>query len=516
MKMRELINIINEASVANYPAGTLYLVSGGKTGQPLSKSLEAQGIRFDEPMTSVEWDKDLDVPNEIAATYGTNRPGKLATLFKDVDDQLWVFYGSTDGFFVHADKLANRGEIAEGILGAAMFAKFTKRAPSQEIAQVTPRDIDRVLNTLKKTGEDTYEVEVADADNQHADTVGFRLILNSTSAYKDLMDPDKRGALINEFESAAAYANTPNAERYSKYFYLNGKADNIRIVADGKSLQTESKVDVWVEANGQKLRLNTSLKVGGVKQFGQVGGSEQTSMVKLWNYFGVDVNQYIPKYEKLRTKDQFAALEYMYRSIADQLSAELAGDNNTEEAKFVLNITKAVEYFATLGEKNVKLVDFTKGGFKILRFSDLVQKMRGVNLTASYKENKGRPEIGIHDVAKPARELLSVRVKIENKKDGTQYVRNIIEKGPLLEELTLEKQGKWTGDAGSKVIPRATAPVAKPVAQAKPVPVAKPVVQPKVEPQATQQPEQDLTDYEYSAESVRPKRGISETKRQRR
>ncbi len=441
--MREIINLLNEATIADYPAGTAFLLSGSQSGRNLAAQLAPQGINTEDVMFSVDPTEAQD-PAEYVATVGRNRPGQAAQAFRDADGQLWVYYGgasSMNSSFVHADKLANRGEIAEGILGAAMFSKFTKRAPSEEIAQVTEQDIERVLNSLKSSGTDTYETVVQDSDNQHADTVRFELVLK-TKPYQDLMDPGKREALKNEFASAAAYVNTPMAERYSRYFYLNGKADEINIIANGAASETTSKVDVFVQVNGRRLKLNTSLKVGGVKQFGQVGGSETGSMIKLWRYFGVDVTPYVKQFEKKREKDQFEALEYMYRSIAEQLAEELEGDNDTEEAKFVNNVAHAVTFFATLGDSNVELVDFSKGGFKILRFNNLVEKMRTVNLTASYKEAKGRPEIGIHDVTNPKRELISVRVKIENKKDGP-YVRNIVEKGPLLEEIAKVQERGW-------------------------------------------------------------------------
>ena len=515
--MRNLINILTEATIADYPMGTSFLVSGSDKGRAMAAALSHQGINVEEPMVSVDWSEIKNPAKDIKAGVGKNGPSIAGQAFRDADGQIWVYHGSASGMnscFVHADKLANRGEIAEGILGAAMFAKFTKRAPSAEIAQVTVQDIERILNSLNAKEKDVYSVTVNDADNKHADTITFDLFLK-TKPYQDLMDLKKREVLKHEFASAAAYVNTPNAERYSRYFYINGKADDIEIVANGALAEKSSKVDVFVKVNGKKLRLNTSLKVGGVKQFGQVGGSEIASMTKLWQYFGVDIQPYAGKYEKMRTKDQFSALEYMYRSIADQLAGELAGDNDTEEAKFITNISNAVSYFATLGEKNVELVDFSKGGFKILRFNDLVQKMRNVNLTASYKEAKGRPEIGIHDVANPKRELVSIRVKIENKKEGP-YVRNIIEKGPLLEELTQVQQGKWADAAGSKTVarPQAVKPAPVKPAPKATAPVATPVAQPQVPQQ--DEPKMDDTEYRYSAESIRPKRGISETKRQRR
>jgi hypothetical protein len=229
------------------------------------------------------------------------------------------------------------------------------------------------------------------------------------------------------------------AERYSKYFYLNGKADEISIMADGAASESEKKSDVWVGVKDKTgamrtLKLNASLKVGGVGQFGQVGGSGVDSMTKLFGYFGVDVEPYVDKFEKTHKKDQFKAIEYMYRQITAELQSKLAGNDDTEEARFVDQVAHAVTHFATLGDPNVELVDFDKGGFKILRFKNLEYKLRTIDLTASYT-GKTRPEISIHDVANPKKELIAIRCKVENKKSGP-YVRNIIEKGSLLEEIT--------------------------------------------------------------------------------
>jgi hypothetical protein len=334
--------------------------------------------------------------------------------------------------------ISNRGEVSEGILGAAMFAKFTKRQPGEEVGAITSADITNVLDALQSQGNDTYSVTVNDAESDIADTISFILRLK-TGPYQDLMNPLKRKLLTNELNSAAAYVNNPMAERYSKYFYLNGKADEINIMADGAASETEKKSDVWVgirDNNGsiRTLKLNASLKVGGVAQFGQVGGSDTDSMTKLFGYFGIDVAPYVEKFEKQYKKDPIKAVEFMYRQITSELQQRLSGNNDTEEARFVDGVARAVTHFATLGDANVELVDFDKGGFKILRFKNLEYKLRSIDLTASYT-GKTRPEISIHDVENPKKELISIRCKVENKKSGP-YVRNYIEKGLLLEEIT--------------------------------------------------------------------------------
>lgn len=451
--MRELINILNEVTLSKYAPGQQFLISGSAAGQKFSQLLADQGIDSSGIVT-------------LTGTTPNNGPliqlgrGDLVYAFQNEAGQFWTIAGSASGVdapFVHykgggADdedaKVANKGEIAEGILGAAMFSKFTKRQANEEIGQVTPQDITNVLDRLKQTSEDMYQVAVRDADNEFADTVTFLLRLK-TGPYRDLMDPAKRQLLANEYASAAGYVNSAMAERYSKYFYLNGKADDIAILADGAASETEKKADVWVavkdkNGNMRQLRLNTSLKIGGVKQFGQVGGSTVESMQKLWSYFDIDVSDYVDLYNKKLSKDQIEALGFMYKKIAAHLAAKLSGADAGDEVQFVNKLAHAVTYFATLGDPSVELVDFDKGGFKILRFKNLEHKLKTVDLTASYIATKATPEIVIHEVGNPKNALISIRAKRETKKSGEIYVRNLIEKGRLLEELTRVEQRSFT------------------------------------------------------------------------
>ncbi len=443
--MRDLINIIlNEVTLSKYGPGHKFIFSNSAAGQQLSSQLAALGLDTAGIIELTNKSKGLESlinKSEIITRFGK---GTDVYEFRTEDDVYFYVIGTTgtiETALNHSKEstISNKGEVSEGILGAAMFAKFTKRQPGEEVGQVTPADITNVLDTLQAQGDDTYSVTVNDAESDIADTISFILKLK-TAPYQDLMNPLKRKLLANELASAAAYVNNPMAERYSKYFYINGRADEINIMADGAASETEKKSDVWVaikDKNGamRTLKLNASLKVGGVAQFGQVGGTSVETMNKLFGYFGIDVSPYTAKYEQEAKKDQFKAIEYMYRQIVDELQTKLAGDSDTEEARFVDNVAHAVTHFATLGDSNVELVDFAKGGFKILRFKNLQYKLRNIDLTASYIGTKARPEISIHDVENPKKELISIRCKIENRPSGP-YVRNIIEKGPLLEEIT--------------------------------------------------------------------------------
>jgi hypothetical protein len=445
--MRNLIDIITEATIANYPAGSTFTISGSQNGQSLTAVLAPQGVDVDGTMTSMA-PEEADL-SQVQAKFGEYKEGRPYQLFHDDAGTVWAYFGGSstmNSSFNHASNIANRGDIAEGILGAAMFAKFTKREGNEDIGMITVSDIYSVLDKLEPVGPDDYQVEVRDSDSRHADIVTYRLALQK-KPYQDLLNPDNRDALKNEFSSAAAYVNSSMAERYSRYFYLNGRRDHIAVIADGAIQQRSSKVDVWVavrdrNGNTRKLRLNASLKNGPIKQFGQVGGSSMEAMVKLWDEFGVDVTKYAKEFERAHGQGQEHAIELMYRKVADQLATKLKRAGPNSEAEFVDKIAHAVTYFATLGDENVELVQFDKGGFKILRFNTLARKLRDIDITATYIESKARPEIIIHDVHNTKNVLITVRSKFETV-NGELYVRNYIEKGSLLDELTRVERADW-------------------------------------------------------------------------
>jgi hypothetical protein len=276
------------------------------------------------------------------------------------------------------------------------------------------------------------------------------------------MDPAKRSLLADEYASAAAYVNSSDAERYSRYFYINGRADQITIMADGVTGETEQKTDVWVyvtdeDGNPRKLRLNTSLKVGGVGQFGQVGGDSEETQQTLWNYFGVDIDPSLPDFKsELKAGNPRTAFEQVYAYAAKQIDDELKNATPGQEANIINSIAQGITHFATLGDPRVELVDFSKGGFKILRFNKLKEKLGTINLAATYDGEKTWPEVNIHERDNPKNRLLKIRTKIENRPNGKIYLRNIIEKGPLLEKLTEYRKASWDDPTSTQALDRVT------------------------------------------------------------
>ena len=477
--MRDLLNIfdsiVNEVTISKskYGPGTQFAVStGSQNGQALLQQMNQQGFDATPPLTMQDTSElgDQEILN-LPAVSVNKGGGGAGYLFANDAGQYILVTGTADSIgkcfntYTGANKsednpedlgkIANRGETAEGILGAAMFAKFVKREPDEDIGTVTPADISYVLDSLKKTGEDQYEVEVEDYDNEHADRIAFVLRLK-TGPYQDLMDSTKQPLLASEYASAAAYVNSSNAERYSRYFYINGRADKITIMADGVTGEKTQKTDVWVEANGEKLRLNTSLKTRGIGQFGQVSGSSEETQETLWNYFGVNVAPAMKKFKQdIQSGDPVAAFASVYQSAAKQIDDALKNAEPEAKAKMINSIAQGITHFATLGDPKVELVDFSDGGFKILRFNKLEEKLKNVDLAASYVGDKKYPQVDIHERGNPKNKLLQIRMKIENRPNGV-YSRNYIEKGPLLEKLTQYKKASWDNDTSTQALDRVT------------------------------------------------------------
>lgn len=347
--------------------------------------------------------------------------------------------GSTDSDD-DSDVVSNKGEIAEGILGAAMFAKFTKRDPDGKIGIVTRKDIERVLDEMSASGNDLYQEVLADAEGGGHDTISFYLKLKQ-AALSDLYDPKKRPILASLYDSALLYVNSERAETYARYFFLNERSDDIAVVVDGAISETDKKSDVSVIIKDprtgliRKLKLEASLKVGPVKQFGQVGGSSMDSMEKLWEKFGIDVSKMVKDYTKRHEEDPRNAIKLMYQKVAAELNNRFVNGDDMDKIRFINQLADAITYFATLGDNNVELVQFDKGGLKVLRFAGLKQKLHDANLAVEFVGTKSWPELRIYD--KDSKEtLLFVRVKGETQSGGRMYIRNYIEKGPFLEKLT--------------------------------------------------------------------------------
>lgn len=417
-------------------------------------------------VTEIKRLKDLIAQNKLTGSISVNTnkgPVALSQLKKTGE------FGGKGGDV--ADKIGNRGDISEGILGAALFAKMRARV-NGKIKIISAMDIWSVIDSLQlqktvraKNVEDTwgeYTVKVKDVNQISVkDSIVFTLKLKQ-GPFAEIMDEKKRVLLNKEINGAVEYANSPDAEEFASFFYLNGKPDIIHVITDGLSDQTGKKSDIEVIVTDPKTgkqheqQLNISLKAGS-DQIAQVSGGttlgDNTSgktayeaQNELWGKLGVEVESFKEEFENYtKTKGFEYALQFMYHQVTDLLQRLLGGNHDDEEYLYIKDFVNAVNYFATRNNPNVILINLEKGSYSISSFANLEQQLLDIDLDARYTEQdeSGLPNVEIFDT-NSGQLFLKVRSYRTNKTSKTGekgwYFRNYIETGPLLKQLTSIKK----------------------------------------------------------------------------
>jgi stalled ribosome alternative rescue factor ArfA len=339
--------------------------------------------------------------------------------------------------------VANRGELAEGVLGAATFARIAKR-PGKPI---TYDEVLKVIQSLPKTdtgGSISKNVKTGGVTDKITLTV--RLGANT---YADLIDTQKltSDALMNSYIKSTVQFVNDYTRLYANFFERNGRPDEVEIVSDGVSENTDRKTDVYMiyvdEAGNRQLKhFDISLKAGTVKQFGQVGYGRSTSpienrfakVMELFTQFGVNQNSFTFRPEQFQDDDGVALIKDLYKQAVELINQKLMGSDPATEYEYLDQIAQGVTYFATSNDPTVKLLQLDKGRYYVLDFKKLRPKLDGIDLEAQYAEtSSGDPIVRIHDKNNPKNSgrLLQIRTK----QDSNGYIRQILEKEPLLKKL---------------------------------------------------------------------------------
>jgi len=188
-------------------------------------------------------------------------------------------------------KLPNKGDTAEGLLGAALFAKLLDRQ-NGSIGQITTDDVWNVFDNLNPVSESDYMVKSKDLGGA-TDTIWFRLRVKNT-VKTALETPELRKSITNWMLSPVNYVNSPEGTDYAEEFYKNGTPDEIGVISDGISAQKDKKTDVVTavrdpETNTVKREvMPVSLKAG-ADQFAQHSGSKWAAMETMFSKLGVEL-----------------------------------------------------------------------------------------------------------------------------------------------------------------------------------------------------------------------------------
>lgn len=362
----------------------------------------------------------------------------------------------------------NRGDAAEGILGAALAAKFAKRpkAIGQAFPKITISDIDDMLDDFFSTGQRVItsvgDIIAAKGKSKVRDNIILGIGLPE-KAMQLLKKRENRKEVHDLYESAIAYVEDTWIKEV-EMFAINSNPDRIEILSDGIGDQKGTKADIKISINGKPYSRQISLKVSGGDQFAQVSGHEFSKQIKIWNdMFGLDIRKMEAKYNKTiknydsskmfssRDNKVLKAMRDMVKSAASEVYKEAASQLSKKmtQDKYLEKFANIILTGATKGETSVELVKLDKQ-YKQMRFDkgfvgryakDL--KKQKIIVTYRSKNDKGEPVAYVEFYAgssnKTSNLILTVRLKVENQSKSTSkgkmyspYTRNLILAGPKM------------------------------------------------------------------------------------
>ena len=372
---------------------------------------------------------------------------------------------------------ANRGDIAEGIMGAALTAKFIKRQLGQSVdnlPQVNATDVDAVLAKFFRSG-GIYRKTVRDVPKpfdfipqgapgneiettvnivrelMFLDKVVFKLTLPQP-AMDFLSKQSNRTQVRDIYDRAVRYANNdPTFIREANRLATNAKNDKILVDADGVSNQNETKVDIGLFANGKKIGKQISLKAESGKQFAQVKGFGIAEFDKLFaDNMGIivdgkvknEVNNFIKEFN---VTDAFSFRAQTSKDVTGSVwgtklkkaakiyyqGAEKVIKTQIDSLNFRRKLAATIRYGATRGDDDIQLVKLAgaQGGY-IQRtfgpeFEDAIENA-DLSVVSNFTDN---PTIKINNNNKL---LVKFRARVDADKRADGYkilLRQVLEAG---------------------------------------------------------------------------------------
>lgn len=446
---------------SHYWRNILYLI---KTGAPIKIGAHGNtSVTVEKPIATYTllkniWDgealateKQLSELKKVKITAEDKSEFKVSEIFKSPEVK-----GGVDGKV----KFWNLGNIIEGIMGAAVTAKFLH--PSKDITKSDVKAIIEELSAgtpiLSKNKKAEPITPYSYTQHHKKDKITFTLSLNSTDmnallmSVKDekaLKDYPNNEEIFKAFDNAAIYANSANTVRSAIDRVQNSEGENeVVIESEGgnQEKQTSTKADLFITINGVRERL-LSLKSKTTPQIGQVSGH---AFENLDSFFKTTVNVNVPDHFKSHFpkgtfrkvgRDIFqVGYPPVYKYVFDKLSGTLDGTDK-QEYNLIKSVYDGIIHHATLGEDViiVYLSPSAKKAYTELRFgSELLEALHDFELKPVLANNTILKVVGVPVTEKAERltngrtlDLLQLRSYISAGKN----VRNIIEIGPLLKIL---------------------------------------------------------------------------------
>ena len=353
----------------------------------------------------------------------------------------------------------NKGNIAEGILGAAVTAKF--------IAKNKPIEMKDLVNVLMKLetksigSTDSKSIEGVFEDtvsyNKNIDKIKFRLKLSKNEysplvisvQVKEKMDP----AILTMIRSSITYVNNNKTSIPAAIdkLYKNKKSSTIVIESDGLSNNTNTKADLHVTIDGKIVNL-LSIKTN-TKQFGQISGmtfdafnrfSKEIFLLDLTEY----KDQFTPAVTDAQKQKNIKTILNLYEKVIGPHMDTFFGKIDEKPASEIKYINHMYDTIVkhTQGDENLELVKLSSGGtpgYSLHKFDhNLLGLMKKIKFVSEVTGTGLNRMVRVKSVAtkdkKLEQDLESMGDLFLMARSSVQagYMRNSIEMGPVLQYLS--------------------------------------------------------------------------------
>jgi len=333
---------------------------------------------------------------------------------------------------VGTKKTANKGDVAEGIMGAAIAAKFLN--PTKQIKDF---DVKSILSQMSAKTTTRYEwVHKSPTSGTDKIVLSIDLAPNNLEA---LFDKSFWNELSPEFNGAIKFANSRSVGSHAKQLDMNNTDDIVIISAEGTLDQKGTKVDLSVKIglNGnppQPTDLNLSIKSGTTKNLEQAGVSYDR-VANTFRKFGVNISRFSSSFKKdLTWYDQ------VFTNVVEQLNRQFR--NETTAINIIEKLGAGIKETATRNDPNVLQVKIDKGDFKVLQYKDIDEKLKGHKFFAYFRADEikdrtsggminSRPELRIVEKT-TGKDVLTFRIEVRR---GDVIYKMHIEAGQFLTDL---------------------------------------------------------------------------------
>jgi hypothetical protein len=352
-------------------------------------------------------------------------------------------------------KFWNLGNVIEGILGAAVTAKFLN--PAKEIST---SDIVQVLKNLTVVGQGKQS-QMSMTGRSGNDMIKFTMSLNNNDlralnmSWQDTElfgNYTKSQEIYRSYQDSAAFANNGSSIKTAIARVAKDTGNNeIIIESEGADAtkQRTTKADLFITIDGKRERL-LSLKSQNTPQVGQISGHAFENLasffrsglsVELPTSINTPANFPVGPFSKVGEQAMNKGFVAAYKNVFGQIRHSLSGDKTKSEYNFVTVLYDAIRYHATLNEDVivVYLSPSAKQAFSELKIGpELNQALQEFDLIPRHTNDTtiqvyGIPKTALAKEISKNKEMLLVRFR--SYVSAKKTIRNIVEVGPLLKLL---------------------------------------------------------------------------------